>query len=70
MRHEELYLRAICAACDSITSFILGLNENSFAESDLVSSAVVQKLALIGEAAARIPVDLRSRLRTSLGRGS
>ena len=30
-------------------------------ESDLIGSAVVQKLAVIGEAAARVSADLRSR---------
>jgi uncharacterized protein with HEPN domain len=61
MRREELYLRDICEAADSIARFILGLTQAEFRASDLVSSAVVQKLAVIGEAAARVSADLRSR---------
>ena len=61
MRREELYLRDICEASDSIARFILGLDRTGFEESDLVGSAVVQKLAVIGEAAARVSADLRSR---------
>jgi uncharacterized protein with HEPN domain len=61
MRREELYLRDICEASDSIARFILGLTPAEFRESDLIGSAVVQKLAVIGEAAARVSTDLRSR---------
>ena len=61
MRREELYLRDICEASDSIARFILGLTPAEFRESDLVGSAVVQKLAVIGEAAARVSADLRLR---------
>jgi len=61
MRREELYLRDICEASDSIATFILGLDQTGFRESDLIGSAVVRKLAVIGEAAARVSADLRSR---------
>lgn len=61
MRREELYLRDICAAADAIARFITGFDEATFSDSELVSSAVVQKLAVIGEATARITAELRSR---------
>lgn len=61
MRREELYLRDICEASDSIARFILGVDAAGFRESELIGSAVVQKLAVIGEAAARVSADLRSR---------
>jgi uncharacterized protein with HEPN domain len=61
MRREELYLRDICEAADSISRFILGLDVVGFKESELIGSAVVQKLAVIGEAAARVSADVRSR---------
>lgn len=61
MRREEFYLQDICAAADAIARFITGLDEASFRESEMAASAVVQKLAVIGEAAARVPAELRAR---------
>jgi uncharacterized protein with HEPN domain len=63
MRREELYLRDIVEAADHIAAFIAGLDAASFHESELVCSAVVQKLAIIGEAAARVPDELKDRFR-------
>lgn len=61
MRREALYLEDICAAADAIGRFIAGLDETGFRDSEIVGSAVVQKLSVIGEAASRISMDLRSR---------
>ena len=60
MRREELYLRDIRAAAEAIQRFIAGFDESSFRDSELVSSAVLQKLAVIGEATARVTAELRS----------
>lgn len=59
MRTEELYLRDIMAACDSIETFVAGLPKDVFLETDLVVSAVVKKFEIIGEASARISPELR-----------
>ncbi len=61
MRREELYLRDILEAAGYIAQFIGGVDRSSFLESELVRSAVVQKLAVIGEAAARVSEELRLR---------
>jgi len=61
MRREYLYLRDIVEAADHIAQFIAGLSRSGFQESELVRSAVVQKLALIGEAAAHVSSDLQAR---------
>lgn len=61
MRREELYLRDIVEAASHVADFIAGLEFSSFQESELVRSAVVQKLAVIGEAAARISDELKAR---------
>jgi uncharacterized protein with HEPN domain len=61
MRREDLYLEDICAAADAIARFIAGFDEAAFRGSELTSSAVVQKLAVIGEAASRVSDDLRLR---------
>lgn len=58
-RNLERGQTALCG--HSISNFISNLSENSFLESDLIGSAVVQKLAVIGEAAGRVSPELRSR---------
>ena len=63
MRREELYLRDMVEAADHIAGFIAGLDSAGFEESELIRSAVVQKLAIIGEAAARVPDELTDRFR-------
>jgi len=54
MRHESLYLNDIVEAADHIAEFISGADFDAFQESEMLRSAVVQKLSIIGEAAARV----------------
>lgn len=61
MRREELYLRDIVEAAGHIASFVAGLDFTRFEESELVRSAVVQKLAIMGEAAGRLSGELKAR---------
>ena len=61
MRRERLFLRDIIEAADAIHEFIAGHSEPTFAEDDLVRSGVVQKLTIIGEAAARVPAEVKQR---------
>lgn len=61
MRREILYLTDIVEATDHIAAFISAIDFDGFHNSEMVRSAVVQKLAIIGEAAARISEPLRSR---------
>ena len=60
MRHEALYLRDIVEAADHIAGFIAGTDFAAFQKSELLRSAVVQKLAVIGEAAARVSEELKT----------
>ena len=60
MRREELYLHDIVEAADHIADFTAGLEFSSFQESELIRSAVVQKLTTIGEAAAHISEPLKA----------
>ncbi|MEN6356643.1 MAG: HepT-like ribonuclease domain-containing protein [Armatimonadota bacterium] len=53
-RDELLYLQDIVEAADDIADFIAGLQPETFASSNLVQSAVLQKLLVIGEAAAHV----------------
>jgi uncharacterized protein with HEPN domain len=61
MRRDRLYLNDIIEALDHIGAFIGKAGFEEFLKSELVRSAVVQKLAIIGEAAARISDELRSQ---------
>lgn len=61
MRRERLFLRDILEAADAVREFIAGHSERTFAQNDLVRSAVVQKLTIIGEAAAGLPAEVKQR---------
>ena len=52
MRREELYLTDIVEADDAIHQFLAGVEQDSFLRNDLLRSAVLQKLIIIGEGAA------------------
>lgn len=60
MRPERLYLQDIVEACDLIAAFTAGRSEAEFVGSELHKAAVLQKLAVIGEAAARLPSSFRA----------
>lgn len=64
MRPERLYLNDIVEAVDSIEGFLDGIEEPEFLKNDLIRSAVLQKLTVIGEAAARLPPEFCERYRT------
>src|SRR5436305_2872984 len=61
MRRERLYLLDILEAADSIRTFLNGVEEPTFLQDDLLRSAVLQKLAIIGEAASHLPKSFRER---------
>ncbi len=61
MRRDNLYLNDIIEAMDHIDAFLAGLNFEAFLKSELIRSAVVQKLAIVGEAAAAMSDSLRGR---------
>ena len=61
MRRDELYLSDIVEAADSIKAFLSGRDRDSFLQDDLLHSAVLHKLTVIGEAAARVSADFRER---------
>lgn len=57
MRREELYLKDIVEAADAISSFLAGCSREAFMQDELRRSAVLHKLTIIGEAAARLPKE-------------
>jgi len=61
MRREKLYLADLVEAADAIQIFLAGVTQEAFLADDLIRSAVLQKLMIIGEAAAKLPENLRGR---------
>jgi uncharacterized protein with HEPN domain len=59
MRSDALYPEDIVQAADAIARFVTGMDEDRFVGDDLVRSAVLHKLTVIGDAAARVSGDLR-----------
>ena len=55
MRPEKLYLTDILEAVYAIDRFVSGIPFESFIEDEMRQAAVLQKLIVIGEAAARLP---------------
>ncbi|KQC37372.1 DUF86 domain-containing protein [Frankia sp. ACN1ag] len=61
MRRDELYLVDMIEAAVAATAFVQEVDEAAFLESDLIQSAVLQKLLVIGEAAGRVSPEIRGR---------
>jgi uncharacterized protein with HEPN domain len=61
MRPEKLYLLDIVEATEAISRFCEPVGEDDFLQDELRQSAVLQKLIVIGEAAARLPSDFRKK---------
>lgn len=59
MRDPKLYLKDIIEAPEAIESFVEGMNYEEFVSSDLVSSAVIRKLEIIGDDARNVSEDVR-----------
>lgn len=60
MRRDHLYLDDVVEAAEAISSFLAGVTEEQFLASDLLQSAVLQKLTIIGEAAARLSPEIKA----------
>ena len=61
MRPEKLYLLDMIEACAAIQRFIDQTSEDAFLDDELRQSGVLQKLIVIGEAAARLPSEFQTR---------
>jgi uncharacterized protein with HEPN domain len=61
MRREKLYLTDIVEAADAIRNFLQGVSREHFIGNDLLRSAVLQKLTVIGEAASRLSKTFRAQ---------
>jgi len=61
MRPEKLYLTDIVEAAQAIERFVLGQDFEEFEQNEMMNSAVLQKLTVIGEAASRMPKEFTHR---------
>ena len=61
MRPEKLYLTDIAEAAQSIERFLKGRDFHEFERNEMMNSAVLQKLTVIGEAAARLTNEFTNR---------
>jgi uncharacterized protein with HEPN domain len=59
MRPERLYLEDIVEAIEAIQRFLGGKTEDDFLSDELLQSAVLHKLTVIGEASARLPKEFK-----------
>lgn len=61
MKDDAVYLDDIVEAAEHINNFLVGMDREQFMQSELLRSAVVQKLTIIGEAASRLSDEFRER---------
>jgi len=61
MPTEELYLQDIVNSIDSVKRFLNGIEETRFLADEILQNAVLMKLVVIGEAAARLSNEIRER---------
>ena len=61
MRPERLHLLDIVEAADNIVVHVAGGDRTAFLGNVTIRAAVLHELTVIGEAAARLPDDFRSR---------
>jgi uncharacterized protein with HEPN domain len=60
MRRDRLYLDDVVEAAEAISGFLVDVTEEQFLASDLLQSAVLQKLTIVGEAAARLSPEFKA----------
>ena len=61
MRPEKLYLADIAEAAQAIERFLMGQDFNEFEQNEMLNSAILQKLTVIGEAASHLPKKFTNR---------
>ena len=61
MRPEKLYLTDMVEAAQAIERFVMGEDFSEFEQNEMMQSAVLQKLSVIGEAASRLSKEFTSK---------
>lgn len=61
-REASVFLADIVKACEKVSRYTEGLSQEQFRADDKTRDAVVRNLEIIGEAAKKIPDDLRREM--------
>lgn len=61
-RDWRLYVKDILQCCEKICRFTAGMTTEQFLVDDRTYDAVLRNLEIIGEAAKRLPPDVRARI--------
>ena len=59
MTNYRLYLKDIFEAMDAAQAFVSGMGFDAFVADDKTTSAVLQKIKIVGEAAKKVPETIR-----------
>ncbi len=60
-RDYKIYLNDILIAIEKIENYKKGISDKEFVEEDLVIDAIIRNLEIIGEAAKKIPIDIKRK---------
>lgn len=60
-RDIKLYIKDILKAINAIEEFVKYIGLEEFRKNDMVSSAVIRKFEIIGEASKHVPDEIRQR---------
>lgn len=60
-RNQRLFLQDIIEACEKILRYTSGMDFEAFTQNDMVYDAVLRNLEIIGEAAKKMPAEIRER---------
>lgn len=61
MKEDLIYLKHIIDSINKINSYIFDVNENKFLKSNLLQSAVIRELEIIGEAVKMLSPELKEK---------
>jgi uncharacterized protein with HEPN domain len=60
-RDWRLYWDDIITSCEKVNRYTIGMDRVSFESDDKTVDAVIRNLEIIGEAAKKLPLDVRAR---------
>ena len=62
MKDDRIFLLHILEAIEKIEKFVKDVDYDDFLENDLVQSAVIRQIEIIGEAASKLSSNLREKI--------